>query len=328
MLIAMISPPVLGTVTLVTGPAEFLAEREVADVRAAALAADPESDLTELDASQLVPGALVELTSPSLFSAVRCLVVRGLQELPDDVQDPLLAYAQDPQPDVVMVLVHSGGQKGKALLDRLRKLPPVRAVPCEGPKPWERPAFVTAEVRRAGGQMDADAAAFLAEAVGEDLRSLSGAVHQLVHDFEGTRLSTDLVRRYFDGRAEVKGFTIADAAIDGQLAKALEQLRWARSNGVPEVLIVSAFASGLRSLARLQAAPRGMREADLAREIGAPPFKLKAMRSQLRSWEPSGLVHALHSVAAADLETKGGALDTDYALERMVLRVVRARSGR
>jgi hypothetical protein len=36
----------------------------------------------------------------------------------------------------------------------------------------------------------------------------------------------------------------------------------------------------------------------------------------------------LHSVAAADLETKGAALDTDYALERMVLRVIRARSRR
>jgi DNA polymerase-3 subunit delta len=328
MLTPMSSPPVLGTVTLVTGAAEFLAEREVADVRAATLAADPESDLTEIEGVDLAPGALGELTSPSLFSTVRCLVVRGIHELPDEAQDSLLAYAKDPQPDVVVALVHPGGQKGKGLLDKLKKLPSVRPVACEPPKPWERARFVTAEVRRARGQIDVDAAEFLAEAVGEDLRALSGAVHQLVHDFEGTRLTTELVRRYFDGRAEVKGFAIADAAIEGRVAQALEQLRWARSNGVPEVLIVSAFASGLRSLARLHAAPRGMRDADLAREVGAPPFKIKAMRTQLRSWDAAGLVQALHSVAAADLETKGAALDPDYALERMVLRVVRARSRR
>jgi DNA polymerase-3 subunit delta len=328
MLSAMTSPPVLGTVTLVTGSAEFLAEREVADVRAAALAADPASDLTELRGAELASGALAELTSPSLFSSVRCLVVRGIQELSDDAQEHLLAYAGEPQPDVVMVLVHPGGQKGKGLLDKLKKLPSVRSVMCEAPKPWERPRFVTAEVRRAKGQIDSDAAEFLAEAVGEDLRALSGAVHQLVHDFEGSRLSTDLIRRYFDGRAEVTGFAIADAAIDGKVASALEQLRWARNNGVPHLLVVSAFASGLRSLARLQAAPPGMRDTELAKEIGAPPFKLKTMRAQLRSWEPAGLVQALHSVAAADLETKGAALDTDYALERMVLRVVQARSRR
>lgn len=319
---------VLGTVTLVTGAAEFLAEREVSNVRTAALAADPQSDLTELDGSQLAPGALAELTSPSLFSTVRCLVVRAMPELADDAQDHLLAYAQDPQPDVVMVLVHPGGPQGMGLVNKLKSLPSVRTVPCEAPKPWERPTFVTGEVRRAGGQIDADAAQFLAEAVGEDLRALSGAVQQLVHDFEGTRLTTERVRLYFDGRAEVKGFAIADAAIDGNLANALEQLRWARSNGVPEVLIVGAFASGLRSLARLMSAPRGLREGELAREIGAPPFKIKALRSQLRAWEPAGLVRALHSVAGADLEIKGGSIDTDYALERMVLRVIQARSSR
>jgi DNA polymerase-3 subunit delta len=328
MLTAMPSPDVLGTVTLVAGTAEFLAEREVADVRAATLAADPDSDFTELDGSQLIPGALAELTSPSLFSSVRCLVIRGIQELTDEAQEQLLAYARDPASDVAMVLIHSGGQKGKGLVDKLKKHASVRTVECAAPKPWERASFVKNEARRAGGQLDTDAADFLAEAVGEDLRALSGAVHQLVHDFEGRRVTTELVRRYFDGRAEVKGFAIADAAIEGRLPKALEQLRWARGNRLDTVLIVGAVAAGLRSLARLQSAPSGMRDADLAREIGAPPFKIKAMRAQLRSWEPAGLVRAMHSVAAADVEIKGGSVDVDYALERMILRVVRARSSR
>ena len=328
MLTAMPSQNVLGTVTLVAGTAEFLAEREVADVRAATLAADPDSDFTELDGSQLIPGALAELTSPSLFSSVRCLVIRGIQELTDEAQEQLLAYARDPASDVAMVLIHSGGQKGKGLVDKLKKHASVRTVECAAPKPWERASFVKNEARRAGGQLDTDAADFLAEAVGEDLRALSGAVHQLVHDFEGRRVTTELVRRYFDGRAEVKGFAIADAAIEGRLPKALEQLRWARGNRLDTVLIVGAVAAGLRSLARLQSAPSGMRDADLAREIGAPPFKVKAMRAQLRSWEPAGLVRAMHSVAAADVEIKGGSVDVDYALERMILRVVRARSSR
>ncbi len=330
MLTAMSDHSILGSVTLVAhkAGAEFLAERAVADVLAATCRIEPGSDVTEIDGASFVAGALGELTSPSLFANVRGLVVRGLDQLPDDVHGPLLAYAAAPQPDVVMVLVHPGGQRGTGLLSKLGKLRTVHTVSCEAPKPWERATFVLAEVRRMRGQIDPDAAEHLADAVGEDLRALSGAVGQLIHDFEGQRLTVEIVGRYFEGRSEVKGYEIADAAIDGQTERALERLRQARSSGLAEVLVVSAFASGLRSLARLQAAPHGMHHHDLAREVGAPPFKLKAMRGQLRAWEPGGLVRALHSVAAADLDVKGGSGDSDYALERMVLRVVAARGPR
>jgi hypothetical protein len=72
------------------------------------------------------------------------------------------------------------------------------------------------------------------------------------------------VRTYFAGRAEVKGFAVADAAIEGKASDALEQLRWAFASGVDPVLVTSAVASGLRGLARYMSAPRGLREADLA----------------------------------------------------------------
>lgn len=329
MLSAMSDHSVLGSVTLVASKAgaEFLAEREVADLLADTCRVEPDSDVTEVDGAAFVAGALGELTSPSLFASVRALVVRGLDQLPDDVHAPLLAYAASPQPDVVLVLVHPGGQKGSGLLTKLKKVPAVRTVSCEPPKAWERSRFVVAEVRRMRGQIDPDAAEHLADAVGEDLRALSGAVGQLVHDFEGQRLTAEIVGRYFEGRSEVKGYEIADLAIDGQTERALERLRQARSSGLAEVLVVSAFASGLRSLARLQSA-RGVSEPDLPREIGVPPFKVRAMRAQLKAWDPAGLVRALHSVAAADLDVKGGAGDSDFALERMVLRVVAARGAR
>jgi DNA polymerase III subunit delta len=139
-------------------------------------------------------------------------------------------------------------------------------------------------------------------------------------------VTVDLVRRYFGGRAEVKGFAVADAAISGQVASALEQLRWAIGNGVVPVLITSAFASGLRALARYTSAPRGLREGDLAREVGVPPWKLRSLRAQARGWSPSGLADAIRAVARADADVKGASGDPDHALERMVLAVAAARS--
>lgn len=314
----------LGGITLVTGPAEFLSERAVAESLVAVRGEHPEADTTTVLADTLTAGGLAELTSPSLFATATVVVVRSLEDLPEPMQPVLLDYAQSPSPGTALVLVHSGGQKGKAVLDRLRKLPSVHEVRSEAPKPWKLPAFVATEVRQHGGSIGDDAAAFLVEAVGTDLRSLAGAAEQLVSDLAPQRLTVELVRRYFDGRAEVKGFDIADAAIAGRRTEALEQLRWAMGNSVAPVLITSAFASGLRFLGRLGSAPRNLSEADLARHVGAPPFRIKALRGLLRGWTPEGLRDAIHAVARADLEVKGGAGDPDHAIERMVLAVTAA----
>jgi len=73
----------LGRVTLVTGKEEFLNERTVQAVRAAVRAHDPEAELSETAAGDLSPATLGELAAPSLFSSIRCVVVRGLEDLPE-----------------------------------------------------------------------------------------------------------------------------------------------------------------------------------------------------------------------------------------------------
>lgn len=319
---------VLGHVTLVTGPEELLNQRAVAAALQAVRHADEESEVSETTADQLSMGALADLAAPSLFSAIRCVVVRGLEDLPDETHDGLLEYAASPADDVGLVLVHSGGQKGSGLLTKLRKLGPVTEVKSAALKPSEYSRWVAAETRSHGARIAEDAADLLVQAVGHDLRALAGACHQLANDFAGQPLTADVVRKYFGGRAEVKGFAVADHAIYGRTAKALEELRWALDNGTAPVLVTSAFASGLRGLAKYKSAPRGLREGDLAREVGVPPWKLRTLREQVRGWEDAGLVHAIRAVAQADADVKGAASDASYALERMVITVTEARAGR
>jgi DNA polymerase-3 subunit delta len=316
---------VLGHVTLVTGPEELLNHRAVQSALGAVRTADPESEVSETTADQLGTGALADLAAPSLFSSVRCVVVHALEELPEEAQQPLLDYAVAPSEDVGLVLVHSGGQKGAGLLGKLRKLPSVREVRSAPLKPSEYPRFVAAEVRAHGGRIDQDAADVLVQAVGQDLRALAGAAHQLTSDFPGEPLTQAVVGRYFGGRAEVKSFSIADAALAGHRATALEELRWALENGTPAVLLTSAFATGLRGLARYSTAPRGLREADLARAAGVPPWKVRVLREQARGWDERGLAVAIKAVAQADADVKGAAGDVAYSLERMILAVTAAR---
>ena len=318
---------VFGKILLISGNAEFLAERTRSRAVAAITAEQPECEIAIATASGLGPGELSGLTSPSLFSSSSGLVLTELEDLPEPAQEELAAYAAAPSPDVAAVLVHGGGARGKKLLDRLRAQSAVTEVAVAAPK-YEREfaAWVRTELRDLGATIDDEAASLLVASVGQDLRALAGAADQLASVAgTGERVTAEVVRRYFGGRADVRGFEIADAAIDGRIDVALEQARWAEAARVAPVLITSAFASGLRSLAKLHDAPRGMSDADLARHVGAPPFKIRILRRQLNAWDSASLASALSAVAVADLDVKGGAADPAFAVERMVLQVAAAR---
>jgi DNA polymerase-3 subunit delta len=254
------------------------------------------------------------------------VVLTRLEDLPDDAHDGLVEYAAEPSEDIGLILVHSGGAKGSGLLNRLRRVPTVTEAKSASLRPSEFSRFVSAEVRGYGGRIAEDAADLLVQAVGQDLRALAGAAHQLTSDFPGEPLTAAIVRRYFGGRADVKSFAIADAALAGRTSTALEELRWALDSGTPTVLVTSAFATGLRGLARFTSAPRGLREGELAREAGVPPWKIRTLREQARGWDDRGLAAAIQAVAHADADVKGAAGDAAFSLERMVLAVTAARS--
>ena len=309
---------VLGRVVLVTGKEEYLAARTVAEVRGVVRAYDPESEISDATGADLTLATLGELSAPSLFSTVRCVVVLGLENLPDESVDGLLGYAAEPAEDVALVLVHGGGPKGSGVLTKLRKLSTVTEVKSVEIKPWEMGGFAVGEARRRGATLDKQAAELLVVAVGHDLRSLAAAVDQLVSDFPGERIDEEKVGRYFGGRAEVKNYEIADAMLAGKRALALQELRWAIESGTSEVYILSAVAGQLRSLANHVAGNR---------DGGMPPWKLKNLNAQARGWTPPALARAIRAVAKADADLKGASSDASYTLERLVLTIASFREA-
>jgi DNA polymerase-3 subunit delta len=294
----------------------------------AARAAAPGAQVQDLIGGKVEPGRLTRLTSPSLFGDRSIIVIRAAQDLVKDVIAEVVTYAKSPSPDAVVIVAHPGGVKGKALVDGLKKAGAAVITVTKLTKAGERLDFVRAEMRAAGRTIGADAAQALLDAVGSDLRELAAACAQLAFDTPGKAVSEAAVARYHRGRAEVTGFTVADRAVEGRLGEALEQLRWALSTGVAPVLIVSALAGGVRSLAKVGDAPRNLRGGQLASHLGMPPWKVDRVRRQLNGWGPEGLARAIQAVAAADEQVKGGGTDPAYALERTVQVIVASRTGR
>ncbi|GHH33349.1 DNA polymerase III subunit delta [Streptomyces candidus] len=317
----------LAPVTLAVGQEDLLLDRAVQQVVAAARAADSDTDVRDLTPDKLEPGTLAELTSPSLFSERKVVVVRNAQDLTADTVKDVKAYLTAPAEEITLVLLHAGGAKGKGLLDAARKAG-AREVACpKTTKPAERLSFVRSEFRALGRSATPEAGQALVDSIGSDLRELASAVSQLVADVEGT-IDEEVVGRYYTGRAEASSFTVADRAVEGRAAEALEALRWSLSTGVAAVLITSALAQAVRAIGKLASAPRGARPGDLARDLGMPPWKIDRVRQQMRGWTADGVADALRAIAEADAGVKGGGDDPEYALEKAVVAVARAARSR
>jgi DNA polymerase-3 subunit delta len=313
----------LAPVTIAVGQEELLLDRAVRQVVQAARAADADTDVRELTPDALQPGTLAALTSPSLFAERKVVVVRNAQDLSADTVKDVKAYVAAPVEEITLVLLHAGGAKGKGLLDAARKAG-AREVACpKMTKAGDRLAFVRGEFRTLGRSATPEACQALVDSIGSDLRELASACAQLCADVDGA-VDAAVVARYYTGRAEATGFEVADLAVTGRAAEALERLRWAVAVGQPLPGITFALASGVRAIGKLASAPRAARAADLARELGMPPWKIDRVRQQMRGWNADGVSAALRAVAEADAAVKGGGADPAYALEKAVVAVARA----
>ncbi|MFD4644181.1 DNA polymerase III subunit delta [Lentzea sp. NPDC058436] len=314
---------------LVVGEEELLVERAVRAALEAARKVDPTADLTRVPVTDLTPPELAELVSPSLFAEGRVIVLQNGQDIGKEVADTVLSYVKAPADGVTLVVLHTGGGRSKAAKDlpgQLKKAGAAVTECAKVTKPAEREAFVRNEVRQAGGKIDPEAVATLIDAVGTNLRELSAAASQLVSDTDG-KVTVEEIRRYHQGKAEVTGFAVAEKAVVGDRAGAMEALRWAMQLGVPHVLVADALADAVRTIARVSAVGRAD-PFSLAGPLGMPPWKIKKAQAQARGWDQSGLADAMQVVAGLNADVKGVAADADYALERAVLRIVAAHSRR
>lgn len=309
--------------TLVLGDDEFLCARGISAAVAAAREVDAEADLHDYDSRTLGPDAFIDMASPSLFGDTRIVVVREAHDLAEDVRGALAEFVADQPDDVVLVVAHAGGNKGKKLVDACKQAGAV-VVACQKlTKTGDRLAFVQAQFHAAGSEVTAGACKGVLDAVGGDLRELAAACSQLSADTPGT-IDESAVGRYFHGRADASGFVVADRAIEGDGAGALAELRFAAAAGVPPVLVVSALSAQIRTIARVASAGRGSADT-IARDLKLPPWRVDKARRQSRGWTPESLVEAHAAVARADAEVKGAGTDAAYALERAVLAIARGR---
>jgi DNA polymerase-3 subunit delta len=305
---------------LILGDEELLVERAVTQVLAAVRVQAGSTDIPvdRLRAGEVEAGELAELLSPSLFADERVVVLEAAGEAGKDAVNLIGATAADVPPGTVLVVVHSGAGRAKALAGQLRELG-AQVHPCARiTKAAERADFVRGEFRQLKVRVDDACVTALLDAVGSDIRELSAACSQLVAD-TGGHVDAIAVRRYHSGKAEVKGFDVADRAVVGDVEGATEALRWAMIRGEPHVVLADALAEAIHTIARV--GPKSGDPYRLAGELGMPPWRVQKAQKQSRYWSRESVATAVRLVAGLNADVKGAAADADYALEAAVRKV-------
>ena len=172
---------------LVLGDEELLVERAVAEVLRSArqqAGADPRRrcPVNRMRAGDVSTYELAELLSPSLFADERIVVLEAAAEAGKEAAAMIASAAADIPPGTVLVVVHSGGGRAKALANELRSLGAV-VHPCARiTKVSERIDFIRKEFRALRVKVDEETVTALLDAVGSDVRELAAACSQLVAD--------------------------------------------------------------------------------------------------------------------------------------------------
>lgn len=305
----------MAPVVLVQGPEEFIALRALENLRRKLREANPDLEVTKMDAATYAPGELTMAASPSLFGEAKFIEVSNLATMNDAFLADALAYIKDAQPDVNVAFHHGGGTRGKKLLDAVKAsgAPVVECLAMK--KDAEKADFVSSEFRLASRRIEPAAVRSLVAAVGATLSELAAACSQVVSDTSGV-VTTDVIDKYYGGRVEATAFRVADAALAGNGPVALSTLRHALSTGVDPVPLVAALAMKVRTLAKVYGA-RGS-SAQIARDAGMAPWQVDQARRDVAGWDPQALVRAIQALAEADAQVKGEGRDPVYAVERAV----------
>lgn len=295
---------------LAVGKEPTLIARVIEGVMKSAHKADPNVVRVDICASnENSVGELAIALSPSLFGEMNVIVVSDIDSATDDIADLIVRTCGNVPDHVRLVLLHPGGVKGKKLLDTIRKSGVLEASTAEL-KGKDLESALTAEFRRHNRKATAAAITALQQAIGSNLSELLGAISQLCADAEEDIIDEVVVSKYYEGIADVKGWTVSDALWNAKPLEVLEQFRWAiaQDSGASPAIIAS-LANGLRTLIKFAGAPAGMSEGDLASMLGVPPWRIKYLRAQKAKWNPDQLAAATRLLSLADRASKGTRYD-------------------
>ncbi len=312
-------PPVV----LLSGDAEDSKVEALNAIKRTFLAKNPGSRVQYIDGDPAsFMAALDDARTASLFRETKLLICLNIQKsLQNETSaDALADYLIAPSEDHVLTLISPGGRKNPKASAALKHN--TWSVECSGLAPWKALDWALGEARAQGLVMGRDVAQALLDKTGNDMIRVRQALTILQTFIQPrTQLTVaDLSSVPLPG-AEPEVYEILDVLGKRRADRALELL--ALSDAGEGGAIPLLYGRVRELLAIADARARGVKQPDVAKELGLSPFRFKNLWEQatlFRVEELRAMLRELVEMQSSILAGRLGKTGRLAALETWVLR--------
>ncbi len=228
-----------------------------------------------------------------------------IPHLPDT---SVLIVLVDEALDANNTLVKAASQYGKVIQSTL-------------PKGAAIETWIKKRAQSIGGAISPDAAALLANLVGNQLRLLANELDKLAtYAGNDAPITVDDVRKLSAHVQEARIFDLTDALAQRNRTQALNILHDLLADGEPPLKLISTITTQIRSLLLVkELAQKGMRSAQIASTIGIAPFVADKALRQVGKFTPAQLEGAYRQLLATDATLKRSRMTPEAALDLLVV---------
>ena len=277
-------------VALLHGPEPFLLEEAVTHVTQALFPGEADLsllretlDARETDADAIVQAALVL----PWMSARRLVVARAVDALSAKQGEALAGYVRAPNPSTVLLLLAASALPGSHWLTQA--VSAAWNVSVAVPSGRQLSAWLCAQARSDGLELDQDAADLLIELSGNDLARLNGDVAKaaLAGGQDNRRVGVSEVRAVVGEHRLRHVFDLTRAVTTRDAASALSVLELLLNAGEEPLGVLGMLVREVRAVwETAEALRRGRREEDIARILRRPPAAATAVIERARTTGP------------------------------------------
>jgi DNA polymerase-3 subunit delta len=181
--------------------------------------------------------------------------------------------------------------------------------------------WVKKRAQSVGVSISPDAAALLANLIGNQLRLLANELDKLAtYAGDGATITADDVRKLSAHVQEARIFDLTDALAQRNRTQALNILHDLLADGEPPLKLISTITSQVRSLLLVkELSQQGMRSAQIALAIGVAPFVADKALRQVGKFTPAQLEGAYRQLLATDAALKRSRMTPEVALDLLVV---------
>jgi DNA polymerase III subunit delta len=189
------------------------------------------------------------------------------------------------------------------------------------PKGAALESWIIKRAKSIGVSITSEAAALLANFIGNQLRLLANELDKLAtYVGNGATITADDVHKLSAHVQEARIFDLTDALAQRNRKQALDILHDLLTDGEPPLKLLSTITTQVRSLLLVkELAQKGMRPPQIATTLGMAPFVATKAAQQVSKFTPAQLEGAYRQLLATDAALKRSRMAPEMALDLLVV---------